>query len=136
MTAPERQQLRQWQKQRRDEAGYVQVTVILLLDKGRPLPTIADDLGLDEATVYRYVRAFGTLGVDQYLAHEQPGYWGLLTSAQLAHPCQQVNATLYTDSQHVRDWLLRCRALKSFSRTLPVRVVLLLFRAAHGSGSP
>jgi len=107
LTAPERQQLRQLQKQRRDEAGYVKVTVILLLDKGRPLATIADDLGLDEATVYRYVRAFGTLGVDQYLAHEQPGYWGLLTSAQLAHLCQQVNATLYTDCQHVRDWLLR-----------------------------
>ena len=64
LTVPERQQLRQLQKQRRDEAGYVKVTVILLLDKGRPLATIADDLGLDEATVYRYVRAFGTLGVD------------------------------------------------------------------------
>jgi transposase len=107
LTEPERQQLRQLQKQRRDEAGYVQVTVILLLDKGRPLSTIADDLGLDEATVYRYVRAFGTFGVDQYLAHEQLGYGGLLTSAQLVHLCQQVNATLYTDSQHVRDWLLR-----------------------------
>ena len=75
LTAPERQRLRQLQKQRRDEAGYVKVTVILLLDKGRPLATIADDLGLDEAQVYRYVRAFGTLGVDQYLAHGQPGYW-------------------------------------------------------------
>ena len=96
LTAPERQQLWQLQKQRRDEAGYVRVTVILLLDKGRPLAIIADDLGLDEATVYRYVRAFGTLGVDQYLAHEQPGYWGLLTGAQLAHLCQQVSATLYT----------------------------------------
>ncbi|HEX8350742.1 MAG TPA: hypothetical protein VF598_12335 [Hymenobacter sp.] len=46
------------QKQRRDEAGYVKVTVILLLDKRRPLAIIADDLGLDEATVYRYARAF------------------------------------------------------------------------------
>ena len=84
LTEPERQQLRQLQKQRRDEDGYVKVTVILLLDKRRPLAIIADDLGLDEATVYRYARAFTTLGVDQYLAHEQPGYWGLLTSAQLA----------------------------------------------------
>ena len=70
LTAPERRQLRQLQKQQRDETGYVQVTVMLLSDKGRPLATIADDLSLDEATVYRYVRAFGTLGVDQYLAHE------------------------------------------------------------------
>ena len=107
LTEPERQQLRQLQKQRRDEDGYVTVTVILLLDKRRPLASIADDLGLDEATVYRYARAFTALGVDQYLAHEQPGYWGLLTSAQRTHLCQQVNATLYTDCQHVRDWLLR-----------------------------
>ena len=41
------------------------------------------------------------------LCHEQPGHWGLLTSAQWAHLCQQVNATLYTDSQNVRDRLLR-----------------------------
>ena len=46
-------------------------------------------MGLDETTVYRYARAFTTLGVDQYLAHQQPSYWGLLTSAQLAHLCQQ-----------------------------------------------
>ena len=52
------------------------------------MATVAKTLGLDEATVYRYVRAFATLGVDQYLAHEQPGYWGLLTSAQWAHLCQ------------------------------------------------
>jgi len=71
------------------------------------MATVAKTLGLDEATVYRYVWAFGTLGVNQYLAHEQPGYWGLLTSAQWAHLCQQVNATLYTDSQNVRDWLPR-----------------------------
>ena len=69
--------------------------------------TIADDLGLDEATVYRYVRAFGTLGVARYLAHEQPGYRGLLTSAQLAHLCQEVNATRYTDCKALQAWLER-----------------------------
>lgn len=69
LTESERQYLRQLQKQRRDEAGYVKVTVISLLDRRRPLAIIADDLGLDEATVHRYARAFGTLGGDQYLAH-------------------------------------------------------------------
>ena len=73
LTTSERQHLRQLQKQRRYEDGYVKVTVILLLDKRRPLASVADDLGLDETTVYRYARAFTTLGVDQYLAHEQPG---------------------------------------------------------------
>ncbi|MEJ7662227.1 MAG: hypothetical protein WKG07_22985 [Hymenobacter sp.] len=36
LTESERQHLRQLQKQRRDEAGYVKVTVVLLLDK-RPV---------------------------------------------------------------------------------------------------
>ena len=88
LTNSERQYLRQLQKQRRDEDGYVKVTVILLLDKRRPLASVADDLGLDETTVYRYARAFTTLSMDQSLAHEQPGYWGLLISAQLAHLCR------------------------------------------------
>lgn len=96
LSEAERQQLRQLQKQRRDQDGYVEVTV-LLLDKGRGLASIAEDLGLNETTVYRYARAFTNLGLEKYLAHERPGYWGLLTSAQLAHLCREVNATLYTD---------------------------------------
>ena len=31
----------------------------------------------------------------------------MLTSAQLAHLCREVNATLYTDCQALQDWLLR-----------------------------
>ena len=100
--------MRQLQKQRRDEAGYVKVTVILLLDKRRPLVSIADDLGLDESTVYRYARAFTNLGLVRYLAHEQPGYWGLLSSAQLAHLCREVNATLYTDCTLPYDFSTIC----------------------------
>ena len=62
LTDSERQQLRRLQKQRRDEAGYVKVTVVLLLDKGRPAGSIADDLGLDEATVYRYAQGLAAPG--------------------------------------------------------------------------
>jgi len=107
LTDSERAELRRWQKQRRDNDGYVKVTVLLMLDAGRPLATVVQDLGLDEATVYRYVRAFTDLGLGKYLAHEQPGYWGLLTSAHLAHLCREVNATLYTDAQALQAWLLR-----------------------------
>lgn len=106
LTESERQHLRQLQKQRRDETGYVKVTVLLLLDKHRPPASIADDLGLDEATVYRYARAFAELGLAKYLVHEQPGYWGLLTSAQLAYLCREVNQRLYTDAKGIQAWLL------------------------------
>ena len=39
-------ELRQLQKQWRDEAGYVNVTVLLLLGKRRPLASIANCWGL------------------------------------------------------------------------------------------
>lgn len=107
LTAAERAQLRQWQKQRRDDDGYVKVTVVLMLDAGWPVATVAETLGLDEATVYRYVRAFAELSLTKYLVHGQPGYWGLLSSAQPAHLCREVNAHLYTDCKAVQAWLLR-----------------------------
>lgn len=105
LSETERVELRRLQKQRRDDEGYVKVTVLLLLDKGRTPASIADDLGLDEATVYRYAQAFASLGLSTYLQHERPGYWGLLNSAQLAHLCQEVNQTLYTDVQGIQHWL-------------------------------
>jgi len=105
LTVTERQQLRAMQQQRRDDDGYVKVTVILMLDKGWPLASVGEALGLDETTVYRYARAFTDLGLEKYLAHERPGYWGLLSSAQLARLCQEVNTTLYTDVRAIQAWV-------------------------------
>ena len=101
----ERQLLRQAQRVCRGKAGYVPVTLLLLLDKGRPVPAIADDLGLDPATVYRYAQTYREKGLTDYLRAEQPGYWGLLTSAQLAGLCCQLDQTLYFDCRAIADWL-------------------------------
>ncbi len=105
LTEAERAQLRALQKQRRDEAGYVKVTVVLLLDKGRSVASIAEDLGLDDGTVYRYAQYYQLHGLPKYLAADQARYWGLLTSAQLAHLCQEVNRTLYLDCKGIQAWL-------------------------------
>ena len=103
----ERRASRAMQKQRRDEQGYVKVAVILMLDSGWPVGRVTEALGLDEAPLYRYVRAFTDLGLDKYLAHERPGYWSLLSSTQLGRLCLVVNATLYItdlDEMPVRHW--------------------------------
>ena len=105
LTESERAQLRQLQKQRRDDEGYVKVTVLLMLDAGRSAATVAQDLGLDDGTVYRYAQAFARLGLVKYLQHEQQGYWGLLTSAQLAGLCHELRRTLYTDCRPIQAWL-------------------------------
>ncbi len=104
LTDAERQTLRGLQRQHRDGPRYVKVTVLLLLDKGRSVPYIADDLGLDPATVYRYAAAYQTQGLASYLAPEtQTG--GDLTSAQLGRLCRELDAHLYPDCRSIRDWV-------------------------------
>jgi transposase len=112
LTDAERQQLRQWQKQRRDDEGYVKVTVVLMLNAGRTAATVAQDLGLDDSTVYRYAEAFARLGLDKYLQHEQQGYWGRLTSAQLAGLCRELRQTLYTDCRAIQAWLAQATGVR------------------------
>lgn len=105
LTEVEREQLRQLQKQRRDNEGYVKVTVVLMLDAGWGAASVASALGLDDGTVYRYAQAYAHLGLARYLAHEQRGYWGRLTSAQLAGLCRELRRTLYTDCRALQAWL-------------------------------
>ena len=101
----ERQLPRQARRACRGKAGYVPVTGLLLLDKGRPVPAIADDLGLDQSTVYRCAQTYHDQGLTGYLRAEQPGYLGLLTSAQLAGLCRQPDQTLYFNCRAIADWL-------------------------------
>jgi transposase len=114
LTNTERQQLRQLQRQRqrRDDEGYVKVTVLLMLDAGRGAATVAQDLGLDDGTVYRYAESFARLGLEKYLQHEQQGYWGLLTSAQLAGLCRELRRTLYTDCRALQAWVAQAYGVR------------------------
>ena len=97
-----------WQAQRAcwGKGGYGSAPVLLLLDRGRTVGTIAEDLGLDEATVYRYAQTYREKGLVGYLRAEQPGYWGLLSSAQLAGLCRELDQTRYTNCRAIADWLV------------------------------
>ena len=55
--------LRQAQRTCRHQTEYVPATVLLLLDRGRAVPAIAEDMGLDEATVYRCAQVCRTKGL-------------------------------------------------------------------------
>ncbi len=105
LTDSERQLLRQAQRACRNKAGYVPVTVVVPLDRGRSVVAIAEDLGLDQATVYRYAQAYREKGLAGYLKAEQSGYWGLLTSAQLAGLAQELGQHLYTECRAITAWL-------------------------------
>ena len=114
----ERQALRHMQAHCRERAAYVPVTVVLLLDKGRSVPSIADDLGVSQATVYRHAGAWQAQGLAAFARPDGQtgGYWGLLTSAQLAHLCQELARHVYTDCRQIADWLaLTCHVQYSVS---------------------
>ena len=76
-----------------------------MLDHGRAAGVIAQDLGLDAGSVYRRAQTYHLKGLAGYLAAEQPGYWGLLSSAQLAGLCRALGKKLYIDYRAITDWL-------------------------------
>ncbi|WP_216690081.1 helix-turn-helix domain-containing protein [Hymenobacter siberiensis] len=101
----ERVLLQQAQRACRGQAGYVPVTVLLMLDQGHAAARVAQALGVDVSSVYRYAQTYQLHGLAGYLRAEQPGYWGLLTSAQLAGLCRELGQQLYTDCRAIADWL-------------------------------
>ncbi len=105
LSESERVLLQQAQRACRSGAGYVPVTVLLMLEQGHAAATVAQALGVDGSSVYRYAQTYHEQGLTGYLRAEQPGYWGLLTSAQLAGLCREVGQTLYSDCRALVDWL-------------------------------
>ena len=53
--------------------------------------------------MYRYALTYRLQGLADYLAAEQPGYWGLLSSRQLAALCRELSQALYTDCRAIAD---------------------------------
>ena len=78
-----------------------------MLRQGHAAATVAQVLGVDVSSVYRYAQSYHLQGLSTYLRAEQPGYWGLLTSSQLAGLCRELGQTLYTDCRAIADWLAR-----------------------------
>ena len=74
LPASERVLLAQAQRACRNQAGYVPVTVLLMLDQGHAPPAVAQALGVDVSSVYRYAEAYRLPGLPGYLAAAQPGY--------------------------------------------------------------
>jgi transposase len=127
LTETECPHLRQLPKQRRDDEGYVKVTVILMLNAGRATATVAQDLGLDDGTVYRYAQAWQHLGLEQCLLHERPGYWGLLPSGGLAALSREVEQTRSSDVRAIGAWLERCWSVRYSASGLTQRLHRLGF---------
>ena len=94
MPENERQVLREIQRQN-NKREYVKATVLLMLDLGENPPKIALFLGIDDSSVYRHLENYQTDGLDKYLGSNYLGYWGKLSSFQIAELRRELNEQLY-----------------------------------------
>ena len=133
----ERVLLEQAQRACRGQAGYVPVMVLLMLDQGHAAATVAQALGVNVSSVYRYAQSYQLQGLAGYLRAEQSGYWGLLTSAQLAGLCRQLGQQMYTDCRAIADWLAAtsgCKLRPKVSLSKIERTCNVPLRSCLGSG--
>ena len=68
---------------------------------GHPIASVGKTLGVTAGSVCRYAQPGCLHGLAGYPQAEQSGYWGLLTSAQLAGLGWELGQTLYTDCRAI-----------------------------------
>ena len=105
LSTEEEEHLRKLQRNLRDSPGYAKVTCILMVVKGSEPQFVAECLGMDTATVYRYVGAYRRGGIDSVLENRCKGWWGMLDSFQIAALSNELRERVYTDAKSVRGWI-------------------------------
>jgi transposase len=105
MTDTQRNELQIFKSNVEKRSEYVKVTTILLLDKGLSITDIADYLGIDSNSIYRYVNSYNSDGLVAYLQTDYHGYWGCLSSNLISQLGKELNTNLYLDSKEVVSWI-------------------------------
>lgn len=98
--------LRFLQRTNKDRRVFIKVTVLLMLHKQFTPQEIADSLGIDDSTVYRYRQAFDALGLDGYLSNSFVAYSGQLSAEQEAELKQELRSNLYINSREIAQYIL------------------------------
>ena len=100
-----RDHLRKLRKKERDKKRYIKISVILSLDAGLSAQAIAEVLGIDDATVYRYASVYQNVGTESYLKENWVPYVGKLTEEQRKAIYEEVSSCLYTSARAVAAWI-------------------------------
>ena len=105
LSTSELEVLRRLQRNLAGSSDYARVTCILMLGKGNSPSFVADCLGIDVSTVYRYRTAYLHGGESELLENRHKGYWGLLDSRQLSALREELTKHVYTDAKSVAKWI-------------------------------
>ena len=105
LSKSEEELLRRLQRNLSGSAEYARVTCILMLHKGNSPAFVADCLGIDASTVYRYRAAYLHGGEDELLENRYKGYWGELDSGRSAALHRGLKSRVYTEAKSVKAWI-------------------------------
>jgi transposase len=107
-----RKRLRKLQKTNKDKNVFVKVTVLLMLDQGISAEVIANSLGIDESTFFRYQKDFKENGLDAYLGNRYVAYSGKLSKEQEELLIEELTDNLYISSKEVAAYILHTFSVK------------------------
>ena len=105
LSEKERKLLREIQRNEKYKRDYVKVTVLLMLDLGETPQKIALFLGTDDSTIYRHLENYQTNGLDKYLENNYGGYWGKLSSHELAKLRKELKTRLYENAREICEFI-------------------------------
>ncbi len=97
--------LRVLQRKHKDKRVYIKVTVLLMLHQDCTPQFIAESLGIDDATVYRYRQGFEELGLQDYLKTFFVAYSGQLTKEEEQQLLGELRQRLYINSKQVAAYI-------------------------------
>lgn len=97
--------LRVLQRKHKDKRVYIKVTVLLMLHQGYAAQDIAESLGIDDSTVYRYRQGFEEVGLHEYLKTFYVAYSGLLTQEEEQQLLAELRQHLYINSLEVAAYI-------------------------------
>ncbi len=97
--------LRLLQRKHKDKRVYIKSTVLLMLYHGFTAQMIAESLGIDDSTVYRYHQGFEELGLDDYLKDFFVAYSGQLTEEEEQLLQSEIREGLYINSKQVAAYI-------------------------------
>lgn len=95
--------LRVLQRSHKDKRVFVKATVLLMLHQGCTPQFVAESLGIDDSTVYRYCQGYEEFGLEDYLRSYFVAYSGQLTTADKEY------RTGFTNLYIVDDYPKTCK---------------------------
>ena len=99
------EELRKLQRNVIGRRDYARVTYVLMLALDFSPDLVAQSLGIDVATVYRYKNLYVRGKTDSLLEDRYRGYSGRLYSEQISLLCKEFKRHIYTDAKRVTLWV-------------------------------